>query len=63
MQADKNDRPEKIGNLRFKPQAQAQIKDIRKQKTNSERKAKSTEYGLRDVDNPLFDLSVDLYRL
>lgn len=55
--------PESIGTLRWKAQAEEHVKIIKRQKTNAAKKAKSTEYGIRDINNPLQDLSVDLYRL
>ena len=35
---------------------------INKERTESGRKNKRTEYGLRETENVLFHLSVDLYR-
>ena len=35
---------------------------INKERTESGRKSKRTEYGLRETENVLFQLSVDLYR-
>ena len=39
-----------------------QIDEIKKLESESAKKDKRTEYGIKEMDNPLFELSIDLYR-
>ena len=54
--------PCEVSQPRTKAISTAQINDIRLQTTQAEKTRRKKEYGLRDCPNPLFKLSVDLFR-
>ena len=51
-----------LGELHTKDLALGHIREIAEQTTRKDKLALQTEYGLRDRYNPLFDLSIDLYK-
>ena len=62
FQSDRIQSPPSVGTLRSKELALTQMHSISSQKSKSKKESKRTEYGLKETFNPLFDLSVDLYR-
>ena len=63
IQVDSREDPSELGDPRSKLKAIEQIEIIRQQKTTKAKESKKKEFGLKDAENPLFKLSVDLYRL
>ena len=61
MQCDKANAGQ-VGLLRTKQQALQQMAEIASQPTEAARTAKRKEYGLKENPNPLFKLSVNLFR-
>ena len=61
MQCDRAN-PGQVGQLRTKEQALQQMTEIASQQTEAARSAKRKEYGLKENPNPLFKLSVNLFR-
>ena len=61
FQCDKRFTPQRLGVMKTKAKALAQI-EIIKQATERQRKDKQTLYGLSERYNPLFQLTVDLFR-
>ena len=51
-----------VGQARCKQLALSQMEDISRQSTMTTKSSKRTEYGLRETQNYLLDLSVDLFR-
>lgn len=62
-QVDKDYYPDTIGPLRTKEVYSNYCKRIKREVINTRRRQISTEYGFRDVHNPLMSLNIDLYRL
>ena len=60
---DKEVNPKVIGRLRTKELSLKQRADIGRQTTAKGKKEVSSKYGLKDAENPLDILSLDLYRL
>ena len=54
--------PSVISELRCKVDTLKQIEEIKSLPSETAKKIKRTEYGIRETDNSLFDLSVDLHR-
>ena len=57
-----NDTPSIIGQLRCKRDAEQCFKNIKDKATNKEKNEERKKYGLKEHHNPLFRLSVDLFR-
>ena len=63
MQVDKSKSPDEVGTLRNRELSLHQIEVIRRQPSANLKKIKSTQYGLNDSYNPLFELKyLDLHR-
>lgn len=57
-----SDNPGTVGQARTKHLACTQMACISAQRNATKKAEKRTEYGMRETPNPLFDLSVDLFR-
>ncbi len=61
-QANKRDDPSALCAERTKHLAVQQMQEIRCQPNESKKSAAKTKFGMKDDDNPMFSLSVDLFR-
>ena len=61
-QVDRNEIPTEIACLRTKELALLQMRNIRDLPSESGKQARRTEYGLKEDQNLLFTLSVDMFR-
>lgn len=63
MQTDKTLDPSCTGDVRTKELAIFHCDEIAKQPNESRKASLRTKFGMNEKSNPLFDLSVDLFRL
>lgn len=59
---NKNVAPTQVSTLRDKDTSMDQIEMIKSARSEAEKSRLRAQFGLKEVYNPLFSLSVDLYR-
>lgn len=62
IQADRDQSPDTLGNMRSKQCTLQQMALISVQMTAREKASLKTEFGIKDQPNPLLKLSLDLHR-
>ena len=61
MQVDRHTCPEELSTPRKKDLVLTQIRKIKSKETEIERKAERALYGVKEINNPLLRLSVDMF--
>ena len=61
-QADRDQNPDTVGDMRSKQSTLHQIALISSQKTTREKANLRTQFGVKDQPNPLLNLSLNLHR-
>ena len=62
FQCDKNVDPTTVGAMRTKQDSLSMINQIKSARSNTRQNQLRTEHGLRETENPLFELNIDLYK-
>lgn len=62
VQVDKCVNPAQISTLRNKETSLDQMEDIKSALSERSKAQLRAQYGVKEIDNPLFSLEVDLYR-
>lgn len=62
MQADSGDKKSELSSPRIRSQTLSVIADIKSRRTEKEKRACRTRYGVGIGDNPFLDLPIDLHR-
>lgn len=62
MQVDRNEDPTEVAERRTKALALSQMEEISRQPSETQKTSKRTNFGMKEDGNPMFSLSVDLFR-
>lgn len=62
VQVDREEAPEEVGTRRTKVLAMQHIQQILSQPTEYSKAQKRTDFGMKEGDNPIFNLSLDPFQ-